>query len=254
MQVRIPKALLADPIAEAIFEIRFSTKEPAAAGDLLPGMLFPQLRKQFGEVISLPISQLPRVVRSQDPNLTYHPTNALLGSGKRLAFGDRVATLSFQRPYPGWPHVRPVINDVILALSGTDLISAVERISLKYVNVLTIGKDGGDLSVLNVSLKLGSFDLQPAGKLLRAEVQHRGCINVIQVMTGASLTMVIPKQPPTTLSGLVLDVDTIRMGPFDDPWRQIPALVDEIHATEKEIFFGLLTDEAIERMRPLYTD
>lgn len=247
---RIPKALQQDPIVETTFEIRFSATEKAA-GDLLPGMLFPNLRTEFGELQNLPASQVPRALRDQDPTLAYLGTRVLRGQKKQLAIGDRVATLSFGKPYPGWHVVKPVIQQVLSALQSTAIIAAVERISLKYTNVLTHGRDANDESVLSASATLGDWPLRSSGKMIRAEIDHRGAVHVVQVIFGADLTITASGQQ-TTMSGVLVDVDSIRIGPFESFWDNAEKLVEELHEAEKDIFFGVLTPESIDRMKPQY--
>ncbi len=247
-----PVALRQDPIVEATFEVRFSCADPAA-GDLLPGMLFPRLRGHFGTLASLPIAQLPRAMRQQQPDLAYQPSTALVGQGKRVAFGDRVASVSFLRPYPGWSNARPIIHEVVSALGATGLVQVVERIALKYVNVLTAGKDSTDLTTLRLNLSLDSFDLRPTGKLIRVEIEHRGCIHVVQVVAGADVTSLHqPAGKPSTISGVLVDIDSIKMGPIDEPWNTIPRLLEDLHDAEKDVFFRVLTPEVIDAMHPIY--
>ncbi|MGH7486855.1 MAG: TIGR04255 family protein, partial [bacterium] len=188
---RIPKALRQDSIIEAVFEIRFKSLEPSAA-DLLPGMVLPRLRSRFQTLQALPLAQVPRAMRQLQPALAYQPVNALVGANIRLGLGDQVASLSVIRPYPGWAKFRPQIGEAIEALEKTGIIGEIERFSLKYVNVLPLGKDASDLSILRLKLELGAFELRGPGRIIRAEIEHNGSIHVVQVSSQAEVNLTMP--------------------------------------------------------------
>jgi uncharacterized protein (TIGR04255 family) len=242
-----PKLLRQDPIVEATFEVRFAANAPA--GELLPGMLFGPLRGHFTNIVPMPLAQIPRQLRQLQPEFAYQPSNAIIGDRKRLGIGDRVVNVSFSRPYPGWGVVRPVIEDVLRAIQGTALVVTVERVSLRFTNIITFDKD---LSTLRVSFVLGDFkDFLPS-RSLRAEIRHGGFTHIVQISTAADVTQAVPGTPVFSVSGLLVDVDSLANGPIQDPWTTIPNVLEELHVAEKQVFFGLLTAETIQRMDPVY--
>ena len=80
-----PVALRQDPIVEATFEVRFSCADPAA-GDLLPGMLFPRLRGHFGTLASLQLRSYQGRCGSSNriSHISQAPLSLDKGSGSRL--------------------------------------------------------------------------------------------------------------------------------------------------------------------------
>jgi uncharacterized protein (TIGR04255 family) len=232
---RIPTALERDTIAESIFEIRFETKLPDV-GELLPGMVYPHLKKDYPTLTRLPIGELPKAVRKQQANLAYTALQRLQGDRRSVSLGDQVISLSVIRPYPGWEGFRDLIEEVVRAAKATDLISSVTRVALRYSNIVQLGPNAYDLSPLDVRLELN----------IRAEITRNGCTSIVQV--GSNATASVEGKDP--LVGVLLDVDTQQPGPFSDFWSEYPSIVDNIHRTEKEIFFGLLRDESIKELGP----
>ena len=53
-----------------------------------------------------------------------------------------------------------------------------------------------------------------------------------------------------TRNGLVLDIDSIYMGPFDDFWGEAESLLELVHRDEKDLFFELLTEETVRDYGP----
>jgi uncharacterized protein (TIGR04255 family) len=127
----IPLRLNKDPIVEALVELRFRGAGGVPISDLLPGMLFPKVRDRFPTIASLPISQLPREIRLRDPNLLYKPCHKLDGGQFVIAIGERVFTVSCVRPYVGWKNSEREILDLYGLLGETEIISEIERFSIK---------------------------------------------------------------------------------------------------------------------------
>lgn len=248
---RTPKALGKDPILEAIIEVRFDSQEQSL-GDLLPGMLFQRLRHRFQSHRPLALAQLPKAIRDTDQSFAFQPVHALVGSGVQLGLGRNVASLSLFRPYPGWAAAEPLFREVADALAETKTVSNISRFSLKYINLLTVGSDASDMSILKVNLEAGEFKLRAPGRHVRFEIEHRGCTHVVQVITGADVTQTQPGTKGVRLQGLVVDVDTICAGPFGDDWARVSHQLTEAHEAEKDVFFGLLKNETILKMEPLY--
>jgi uncharacterized protein (TIGR04255 family) len=247
----IPVALEHDSIYECVFETRFGPGTPSTA-ELMPGMLFASLRKDLTASYALPFYQVPLALRESDPNFRYQPTHILQGPGIRLLVGPRVIAVSFLRPYPGWGAVVPRITECMQAALATGFMGSPERCSIKYLNLLIGDTPQRDLRKLRLNLQLAEFTLQVPGVSVRAEVQLNGCINVIEIVGKAKLS-IANVLPSGEAEGLLLAVDTIKNGPFGSFSHELPQLLETMHATEKQVFFGLLTEETLGSMGPKYS-
>lgn len=246
---KLPDKLRHDTIYDFVFEIRFSLND-ASSASLLPGMIFARLGPTlFYKSDELPLARVPLSMRNADPNLSYQPTHALSGDGRRLMLGARVMDLALARPYPGWSKVKVIAIKCVEALLGTGLVSVAERCSLKYTNLLTTGRDPYDLEQLKVRLRLDDFDLTRASVLIRTEIECDGCPTIIQVATN---TIAQQNDAPSEsgASGVLLDVDTILAGPFPNPAGELESILERLHNNSKATFFNLLTPETLAKLAP----
>ncbi len=247
---RHPKALRKDPIIEATFEVRF---KPAVSGlgDLFPGALYPRLKDHYERVEALPAGEIPKAVRDRMPNSAYQGTKRLVGDGTALNIADQSIAVLVSKPYWGWERFRPLIFQVISTVNETGFVGEAERISFRYQNLLTTKENPNDFSGLQLQISVADYQLRDGGLRLRAEIEHAGCVSIIQVVGSAeAVTLVEGKKKATT--GMLLDIDTIKFAPLPNFWTRFQEIVENVHIAEKEVFFSLLKGETIEQMDPVW--
>lgn len=247
---KILERLGKDTIVEAIFEMRFSSNIESVA-DFLPGLLFQNLRERFPQSVRLPAADIPFHIRQKDPNLHYVPQHKLIGDGYNLSIGERVFSISCQRPYTGWQkEFKGVLLDLINKVQSTNVIDNVERFSLKYVNILPSEKDF-DLNMMDINLCAGKYDLSSARPThIRTEIIEGSFLNIIQISSGALAEISKGK----TIRGTLLDIDTIKQGPFSDFWSDATDLLEAAHTVEKNLFTSFVSDETLESLEPTYKE
>ena len=245
----LPIALARDTIVECVFEMRFVNGHPGVA-DLLPGIVFGKQPGRFRNVAALPLAQMPRFAREQNPQLKYMPTTALEGPQARMMFGEHAVAVSFLKPYAGWGKIKPLILECLKASIESTLTGRPERYGLKYVNILKDGRDAFDLDQTRVRVEMGEFQLRDQGILaVHGEIELNGCTNVVDIATGGKIT--VPGQAGEE-TGVVISVDTLRNSVGLDASAELPQVLETLHETEKEIFFGLLKGATIEKLGPRY--
>jgi len=243
---RVPVKLAQDLIVEAIFEIRFVGKVPSVS-DLLPGLLYPRFRDRYQNPERLPFSEFPREIQEADPTFRYQPRLRIAGEQTAILLGDRSAIVNCPKPYIGWSKYRALILEVIGALHETDLITSVERYSVKYLNVIPGPTFQEQLKAVNFSAHLGNYKLTEWPTSVRTEIKEDGLINIVEVQPNS----VITNRQKESFRGLLVTVDTIAQG-TDNFWANPETNIDKIHTKEKEIFFDLLTRETIEKCGPVW--
>lgn len=244
MALKLPEKLRRQPVVEALFELRFTpTKE--SVGDVLVGMLYSKL-PTYEKIEPLPIASVPREMREKQEPLRYLASHRLVGNGKHIAVGDRVLGFGYAPVYQGWRNFREDIVLVLNTLRQTQFVAAAERYSLKYVNILEAPSQD-QLSLLNARFELAGEPASYVGFRLRTERHGSGSITIIELSTDATVRL-----PDRSRTGLLLTVDTIcNQSPnevLDDPYRHL----DRLHETCKATFFGLLTEDAINSMEPVW--
>ncbi len=253
--MKIPIKLGTDTIIEAIVEIRFQGTE-AKTGALLPGILYSDshIKEQYPRMEELPAAQIPQVVMESDPNFEYAATHKMSGESLAIQIGRKSISMSCKAPYIGWDNFRKEIEALIGILLQSDLLTNVERVSLRCINLLEmpIDEQVHGLEKLRTKITLTDHDLVTDSKAkstyLRTELLLNDCTNIIQLFWPSKLLRSEGKE----LHGTIVDVDTIKETTISEFTESYSDLLNVIHDTEKNIFFPLLTQKTLEELEPMY--
>ncbi|HAF49801.1 MAG TPA: hypothetical protein DCL04_01650, partial [Synergistaceae bacterium] len=102
---------------------------------------------------------------------------------------------------------------------------------------------------LNLTLKLGEYEINTRPVELRTEIEEDDLIHFVQITSPAEV--VIPKEGGR-LKGVLLDIDTIRLLAEKGSWHDINEHLDDVHMACKKMFFSLLKPETIGKLEPEY--
>lgn len=161
--------------------------------------------------------------------------------------GERVASLSAGRPYPGWASFSRDIRSLLGVLKGTGLVDAIERFSLKYVDVIDIGPEP-TFDWLNMTVRLGSHKIGSEPAQVRAEIGEGSLTHMVQAISPAEVTL---GEDGESMRGVLLEIDSVRtMGPGES-WPVVEEELDAIHTACKKMFLSLLTDETLNLLEPV---
>ncbi|MCC5811291.1 MAG: TIGR04255 family protein [Ectothiorhodospiraceae bacterium] len=247
---RVPVRLKHDPIVEALWEIRFSSETPSVS-DLLPGLIFQNLKRQYSRIEKLPVSQLPAPVLQSDPSLRYAPQVRLVGPKYSVQVGNKVVSLSCPAPYSGWEQFEFHILELADALKETQLLDKIERFSLKYVDFISFD-ESPSLDWIRFDLKLGARSLSNNPIQLRTEIRERDLLKIVQVVNPANVRMEKGEKKSVSKSGLLVDIDTIDDKSSSDFWTEFPSRLKHVHDEGKKLFFEILSPSTRERLGPEY--
>lgn len=247
---RTPIKLGKDPIVDALAEIRFSTAVESGASKLLLGILFAKLREKYAVLEELPAAQLGPQLKSINANLKYVPEFKLTGEQGTILIGDSAVALSLPTPYPGWTKFKPLIMEIWECIKTSNLIKTIERISVRYVNLIEAPPSQDHIGLTDVDFRIGHRVVKAETAQLRAEFKKGNQIGVVQLITQATATPTGGNQAPK--QGLVIDIDSIYQGPFDNFWGQSSDVLEAAHNYEKELFFEVLTEDTIQKYDPQY--
>lgn len=245
---RLLKRLKNPPIVEAVAEFRFTSPDDSA-GDLLPGILFPELADVMPRIERLPLHEIPKSIVLSDPSLSYKPKIRIVGEKSVLSVGHRVCSITFGRPYPGWSDFRQLIDRVLSILETSRVQMVIERVSVAYVNLITLQGDETPLSVLNLSVNASDLDFSSRTLQFRGEVVRGDISTIISVATHITVQHSPTKEE---LVGTQLVVDSIlSLNSSFDRAKLIGAL-ESVHSAEKSIFVTLLPSTVLERYGPIW--
>lgn len=247
MGERIPSRLKAEPLVEAVWEVRFSGSQPWVS-EVLPGILFEKFGAQYRSIVRLPAADIPGAVRRDDPYLRYVPKVRLEDDRQAIQVGERVVSLSRRRPYPGWERFASEIREVADAVRATELVERLERFSLRYISIV---EDPAGLSSLDLESRLGSRDLRGGPLHLRAELAGQGGTQIVQILFPAE--MASPDRD-ASIRGVLVDIDGVREVGERGSWDEVDRGLDALHSELKGTFFDILKPETLARLGPEYED
>ncbi|MFW5954849.1 MAG: TIGR04255 family protein [Guyparkeria sp.] len=248
MSEQLPTKLDKAPLIDALFEIRFSGNVSVA--DALPGYLYSKLdgKKEFER---LPISEMPKSLREQDPNLKYSPLTKLHWGDYVISIGDRSLSVACKMPYPGWAAFHEAIRTVVGFVKELDVIDSVHRFSLKYVDLLPSDDLKEQVSLIKADISVGGHELRAEPFHLRLEVSEKDLIHILTIASSA----VVKGIDNVQRKGLIIDVDTIKsMDDWKgDDWVEgIFSQLSVVKSCNKKMFFNCLREETIESLGPTY--
>lgn len=247
---KIPKRLNKEPLIEAIWQAQFEPREGLPVGDLLPGILYSTLKRDYPnlQLHRLPTADIPAPVAQIDPNLRFSAKYRMEEPGSPFLFqvGDRIVTMNCRKPYAGWAVFKEHILKLLEVVEGSGLVPNPLRHSLRYIDLLTLNP-APDLKALQVQFQIGQWGLQNRPLQMRVELPDEGCKHVVQIATPAEANL-----PEGNLQGSVIDLETFP-GASPGSWQDVRAQIDQIHDRSKAVFYQqLLTAEAISLMEPEY--
>jgi uncharacterized protein (TIGR04255 family) len=245
--VRIPLKLKVDPILEAVAEIRFAAP-PSDIGAVLPGLLLAELSDLVAKHSRLPASEIPPHMR-QNGDLRYVPLHQLSGERAAIQVADRALGISTLGNYPGWAIFKPMAIRVFEVAAKRNLFGRIERISVKYVNLLEATDGASQLALTHLKLEIGDWKFETNPVQLRVELKKENLVGIVQL---SSLYTAANESNRAERHGLVVDVDVICNGPFDSGLKDIDKALDVAHSFEKELFYELVKPEVVERYEPEY--
>ncbi|MBD7987097.1 TIGR04255 family protein [Luteimonas sp. Sa2BVA3] len=244
-----PLRLTHPPIVEATCEVRFAQPEGVPA-DMLPGLLYPNLRARYPEMQRQPVADVPSPIRAADPNLQYVPWIRFVGEKESIGLGDRVASVSVLSEYQNWETFRERIFELWAALEEVGALNKVERVSIKFINI--IDDPATPLhELLRLKVELGDTQFQDQRLHLVMQTARPNFLEILQVVTHAQVnSQISPSSAPRP--GTVLDVDVLSNCDLSDFVTRGGLLIDEAHEIAKQVFLGAVTDKALKSWGALY--
>ncbi len=239
----------ANPILEAVFEIRFRSHEENVK-ELLLGLLYVDVKTDYSKVETLPNGFIPKEILDQNPELRYQPSSRLRGDRYSISLGEHLFNLSCARPYQGWENFSLQIKKILGFLKGTGLVTKIERASMKYVNLLPSEINPVQLNMLRLTAQLGGYDLNQHKLRLHAEIVSDEFTSIVQVIPQTDVQLRVSNE---TMNGLLLDIDTFTVN-TKTFWDDYDSFLDRLHDVEKKLFYDIVTPESLDKLGLTYPE
>ena len=240
--MQIPISINKCPVAESILEIRYSSDLPS---DAIFGVVYAKIKNIFtNSPTTLPIMQVPETVRTQDQNLKYQPHYSFQKNNFNFNIGPKSLIFTCKQPYSGWNKWSVFIYSILDEIMALSLISKIERIGLRYINVF----NSNIFDVMDVNLTLSNKSICNDPTHIRTQIQDGEIAKIIQVGNGAKINV-----NGQDVIGSVVDIDCV----FDNSVKtiltgQYKNLIEMAHQKEREQFFSLLQDDFIKSLEPTF--
>ncbi|MDO9036244.1 MAG: TIGR04255 family protein [Methanoregula sp.] len=136
------------PIVEAICEFRFS--QESKTDPTIPGLLYEKLKTDFPNKESKIDQEIE--IKADDKGFRHWVKNpnslAVFLSNDRkslIQIGTNKLSIHYLKPYPGWEHFRPKIQQAFDALNSITAVQRIDRIALVYIDKIEIPGHNIDL-------------------------------------------------------------------------------------------------------------
>lgn len=245
MARELPTKLTAEPIIDAVIELRLEAGTSLV--DVVPGVLKHELGAEVQDFTRLPVADIPKQIRDQDPNLHYQPLMRISLPGYVVLVGDRVVALACALPYPGGEAFKDKALSLFKLVFSLGIVSGVTRYSIKYVDFIPSKNPKDVLSLVDLRMEIGGVDSSRSAFTVRLDTDDKVYKYVIQLT--APVNVAVDHKPME--QGILIDIDTIcEIGAesVEGFFNSLPDKLNNIHLASKTKFFGLLTDEGLKHL------
>lgn len=238
------EAYSTDPIIDAVLEIRFTPNDELASHFIFT-TLYNKLKGSFPNKEETDIKSIPKDIVNIDRQLKYQAMFVLRGDQKVIKIGNSSVAIACTRPYVGWAEFQKLILEVLSIVKEVGVISSIERVGLRYTNFLDKNDSESiesQFTQIKCNISLGSMSLTKEKVGVRTEFVTDNFLIIAQAQSDSTI-----KSNDEVHKGLVVDIDVIRMGPFDDFWTNLEKLINDAHDVEKRIFFDIVKSETMDK-------
>lgn len=234
---KLPKKISPCPITEAVVEMRFESKLPP---EVIPGIAFNSLKGIFPKIETLPVMQLPPVIRDNDPNLKFSPQYKLSNSDFIFQIGPRCFSVVCPKEYKGWTKYSEQIDKAFEAVQKMGIIEKPLRVGVRYISFF---ENTDIFKNLKVEMKLAGNSLIGSQNILRSEFEYANFKCVVQLANSATLN--------SRQKGSSIDIDVITDN-NSTILSNFKAIVNSAHDLEKKLFFSFIDPEFLKKFNPEY--
>jgi len=234
--MNLPKNINPCPIVDALLEVRFISN---INDNAVFGLIYSVLQKDFQKVETLPIFQLPDIVRTKDPNLKYKPYYKISNDNFVIQIGPNVISISSFPKYLGWESFSKIIFDVLLKIENIEIINIIERIGIRYINFF----ETNIFEKVNIKVCIGNDDILYKNTIVRTEIEQEEFNSTLQITNNAVINGKF---------GSIIDIDTFKNSDLESFFSHKTDIVNNGHLREKELFYSLLKSDFLNTLNPKY--
>lgn len=252
MKKPLPKAIDDCRLIETIIEIRI-VPATEVGGAMLAGMLMPRLQEAGYLFRRVPqVNMMPEgneSVRLTIENESGVPAGFFENEDERvrlLVDGTTIAFNCVNGPYIGWERYSAQIARVLDILEQEGVVAGYERTMIRYIN------EYDDDLLENVDIEVNPHG---GGDNMYDTLEVRLSRNIGNVVVYVSISGKRKRQ--STVTGEKRETSLLDVNVFDrladgSGLADVKESLERIHLIEKESFFGLLKEDYLKSLNPIY--
>jgi uncharacterized protein (TIGR04255 family) len=249
--MHLPKKITPDNIKEAVIEVKYFSKLPF---EVLVGLFFDALDNTY-TYTNRPL-QSPLITPTLQPNagqeITFKIGNLSLFYNSKISIQVTPNGFVFTclNQYIGWDDYFPEIQKALKQIETSNQVAKWTRVGVRYISEYE-KTDLKDRIKFNFSF--GLPQVQSETTAFRGEFNYnnsRVILNLnnrVPVITQKQSS----KQPEIVLTSII-DIDVIRDNLEISNLDELLKVIETNHIYEKEVYFGMLTDEFLNSLNPQY--
>lgn len=237
--MKLPIEISPNPLVVTSVEIRFDAGEE---GKDIFSLLYPVLTSNLPTLEAL--NQIPREIKEKNPQLKYQPEFKLKNESFSLAIGSNSLLFEIIGTYPLWNSYFDFIGRNLKLILNTEIIKNIERVGVRYGSIFEQAEKSKALKYYP-KIEIPGYE----EKIVHNRYDlTTGNFNLhLQIAENAKIE--IPNSVPKV--GLYVDIDASYNSPMK-PSEDLISIIDNLHTSEKELFFKILDDNFIKTLNPKY--
>jgi len=246
----LPKKITPDNIKEAVIELRYVSELPF---ELLLGLFFNEFDDSYvytNRPIKTPI--LPGLTGKQNKELfTNIASQSILYNPKiSIQVLPNAFVFSCLNQYIGWNDFMPEVEKAIKIISDSKKVIKWIRIGLRYITEYR-NKDLKECIKFNFSF--GLPHIQSTSTAFKSEFDYKDSKVILNLNNKMpALAQKADNKQPEIIPISIIDIDIIKEPLEITNMEDLLKVIEDAHTKEKELFFGMLTDEFLKSLNPEY--
>jgi uncharacterized protein (TIGR04255 family) len=244
-----PKRITPDSIREAIVEVRYLSPLPH---ELLPGIFFEGFDNDYtytDRPLKPPVMFPGSVNSPQQLSIQIGKPSLMFNKKISIQFLPQSFIFTCLNQYIGWQDYQPEIEKALRCVYSTGKIQAFTRVGLRYITEYT-GKHLQDIT--KFEFKFGMPEIESVAIAFKSEFAYESSKVILNLHDKVPVFASVGSNELRTAELSRIDIDVIKENLIINDTEEVLKVIEQVHETEKNMFFGMLKDDFLKTLNPEY--
>lgn len=242
--MKLPREIFPNPLLTSKVEVRFVSK---LQSDEILGLAYPK----FSSVLpTLRNSELPKEMKLKNDQLKYAPDFIMSNTDYSLSFSNNAIAFENVGGYKLWGNYYPFICQHLEEVIQLGIIDCIQVINVRYASLFD-GEFSLETVIKPPEINLvGYKEAMSFFNTVLVPLNYPDYTIHLQVARSAKA-----EKGDISKSGILIDINASYSNKEKDAnvsIERLYAIIDELHAQEKELFYTLLRPEFLASLNPKY--